>query len=91
MNWGELWKLSGIVIVVVGLGDKAVAREIMRGPWEVGRVIARPFEGEPGNFRRTPNRHDYAVPPPRGMLLDRLEENHIEIRSVGKIFTRGRS
>ena len=63
-----------------------IAREILRGPWEVGRVIARPFEGEPGNFRRTANRHDYAVPPPRGMLLDKLEENDIEIRSVGKIF-----
>ena len=43
-------------------------------PWEVGRVIARPFTGEAGHFRRTPNRHDYAVSPPRGMLLDRLEE-----------------
>ncbi len=63
-----------------------IAREILRGPWEVGRVIARPFEGEPGNFRRTSNRHDYAVPPPRGMLLDKLEEKGIEVRSVGKIF-----
>ncbi len=47
------------------------AREILRGKYEVGRVIARPFEGEPGAFKRTPNRHDYAVPPPKGMLLDR--------------------
>jgi len=64
----------------------AIAREILRGAWEVGRVIARPFEGEPGHFQRTSNRHDYAVPPPRGMLLDKLEENNIEVRSVGKIF-----
>ncbi len=64
----------------------AIAREILRGPWEVGRVIARPFEGEPGNFRRTANRHDYAVPPPQGMLLDKLQENGVEVRSVGKIF-----
>lgn len=62
-----------------------ITRDLMRGPWEVGRVIARPFAGEPGNFRRTPNRHDYAVPPPPGMLLDRLAECGIEIRSVGKI------
>ena len=62
-----------------------ITRDLMRGPWEVGRVIARPFIGEPGNFRRTPNRHDYAVPPPPGMLLDRLAERGVEIRSVGKI------
>src|SRR3974377_2286960 len=48
------------------------ARAILQGPHEVGRVIARPFVGSPGNFPRTANRHDYAVPPPPGMLLDRL-------------------
>jgi phosphopentomutase len=63
-----------------------ITRDLMRGPWEVGRVIARPFTGEPGNFRRTPNRHDYAVPPPPGMLLDKLAERSVEVRSVGKIF-----
>ena len=63
-----------------------IAREILHGPHEVGRVIARPFEGEPGAFQRTPNRHDYAVPPPKGMLLDQLEEKKIEVFSVGKIF-----
>ncbi len=62
-----------------------IAREILRGPNEVGRVIARPFEGETGHFQRTANRHDYAVPPPRGMLLDKLAERRVEIRSVGKI------
>ena len=62
------------------------AREILRGPHEVGRVIARPFVGAPGSFTRTANRHDYAVPPPRGMLLDRLEERGIAVHSVGKIF-----
>ena len=50
------------------------AREILRGKHEVGRVIARPFIGSPGSFTRTPNRHDYAVPPPKGMLLDQLED-----------------
>lgn len=63
-----------------------IAREILHGPHEVGRVIARPFEGEPGAFKRTANRHDYAVPPPKGMLLDKLEEKKIEVFSVGKIF-----
>jgi phosphopentomutase len=63
-----------------------IAREILRGPFEVGRVIARPFEGEHGHFTRTPNRHDYAVPPPKGMLLDKLDEKKIEVYSVGKIF-----
>jgi phosphopentomutase len=62
------------------------ARAILRGPYEVGRVIARPFEGEPGAFKRTANRHDYAVPPPPGMLLDKLVEQGVEIFSVGKIF-----
>jgi phosphopentomutase len=62
------------------------AREILRGRYEVGRVIARPFAGEPGAFKRTPNRHDYAVPPPPGMLLDKLAGNKIDTYSVGKIF-----
>ena len=62
------------------------AREILRGPHEVGRVIARPFIGSPGDFARTSNRHDYAVPPPKGMLLDQLHDRRILIHSVGKIF-----
>jgi phosphopentomutase len=62
------------------------AREILRGKAEVGRVIARPFLGTPGHFKRTANRHDYAVPPPPGMLLDRLAERGVAIHSVGKIF-----
>ena len=62
------------------------ARDILRGPHEVGRVIARPFIGAPGAFTRTANRHDYAVPPPRGMLLDKLEESGVFVHSVGKIF-----
>jgi len=62
------------------------AREILRGPYEVGRVIARPFTGEPGSFTRTPNRHDYAVPPPQGMLLDLLSKRGIDVYSIGKIF-----
>ena len=62
------------------------ARETLRGPLEVGRVIARPFIGQAGSFTRTPNRKDYAVPPPRGMLLDQLSERKVEVFSIGKIF-----
>jgi phosphopentomutase len=62
------------------------ARDLLRGPYEVGRVIARPFTGEPGSFTRTANRHDYAVPPPQGMLLDQLAERGIDVYSIGKIF-----
>jgi len=62
------------------------AREILRGKYEVGRVIARPFEGSPGAFTRTANRHDYAVPPPKGMLLDQLAAHGITVYSIGKIF-----
>lgn len=62
------------------------AREILRGPREVGRVIARPFVGAPGSFTRTPNRRDFAVPPPPGMLLDRLAASRVPVYSVGKIF-----
>ncbi|MEO7144183.1 MAG: phosphopentomutase [Bryobacteraceae bacterium] len=62
------------------------AREILRGPYEVGRVIARPFTGSAGEFSRTTNRKDFAVPPPRGMLLDRLEELRVPVYGIGKIF-----
>jgi phosphopentomutase len=62
-----------------------IARGILQGPWEVGRVIARPFTGAPGAFSRTANRHDYAVPPP-GMLLDKLAAAGVTVASVGKIF-----
>lgn len=62
------------------------ARAILQGPYAVGRVIARPFTGAPGAFTRTANRHDYAVPPPKGMLLDQLEERGVAVHSIGKIF-----
>jgi len=62
-----------------------IARQLLQGEHEVGRVIARPFLGQPGAFRRTVNRHDYAVPPPEGMLLDRLASAGVRVWSVGKI------
>jgi phosphopentomutase len=61
------------------------ARDILRGEHEVGRVIARPFVGHPGAFKRTENRHDYAVPPPRDMLLPVLSNAGLDVVAVGKI------
>jgi phosphopentomutase len=62
-----------------------IARKILDGPHRVGRVIARPFTGAPGNFRRTERRHDYAVEPPRPMLLDVLTERKVPVLGIGKI------
>jgi phosphopentomutase len=62
-----------------------IARKLLDGPHRVGRVIARPFTGSPGNFRRTERRHDYAVEPPRPMLLDVLVERNVPVFGVGKI------
>ena len=62
-----------------------IARALLDGPNRVGRVIARPFTGAPGNFRRTERRHDYAVEPPRPMLMDVLAERKIPVFGVGKI------
>jgi phosphopentomutase len=62
-----------------------IARKILDGPHRVGRVIARPFTGTPGHFARTPRRHDYAVDPPKPMLLDVLGEKRIPLFGIGKI------
>jgi phosphopentomutase len=62
-----------------------IARKMLDGPNNVGRVIARPFTGKPGNFRRTERRHDYAVEPPRPMLMDVLVERKVPIFGIGKI------
>lgn len=62
-----------------------IAREMLDGPHRVGRVIARPFLGPPGAFLRTERRHDYAVEPPRPMLLDLLKEAGLGVVGVGKI------
>ena len=61
-----------------------IAREIMRGPHEVGRVIARPFRGQPGAFERTPDRRDFSVLPPT-TVLDEITGEGLEVRGVGKI------
>jgi len=62
-----------------------IAREMLQGEHGVGRVIARPFEGEPGNFKRTSRRHDYSLQPPKTTMLDVLSAKGYDVWSVGKI------
>lgn len=62
-----------------------IARELLTGEDEVGRVIARPFVGEPGDFRRTEARQDYAIDPPEETLLDRVKSAGLAVTAVGKI------
>ncbi|MFP4498179.1 MAG: phosphopentomutase, partial [Vulcanimicrobiota bacterium] len=62
-----------------------IARKMLTGRHAVGRVIARPFIGEPGNFTRTRNRHDFSVSPPEKTLLDYLKDKGMEVKGVGKI------
>ena len=63
----------------------ATARRLLQGEHGVSRVIARPFDGEPGAWIRTPRRKDYSLPPPGPTLLDRLAERHIPRVGVGKV------
>lgn len=62
-----------------------IARELLRGKHGVGRVIARPFVGEPGSFKRTPNRHDYSLQPTATTLLDAVKASGKASIGVGKI------
>ena len=66
--------------------DCEIARELLQGEHGVGRVIARPFVGEAGNFSRTPRRHDYSLLPPKTTMLDVLKEAGYATRGVGKIY-----
>jgi phosphopentomutase len=61
------------------------ARRLLTGPHNVGRVIARPFDGGPGAFVRRPERRDFSVPPPGPTLLDRCVEHGVAVYAVGKI------
>ncbi|SFF94202.1 phosphopentomutase [Desulfotomaculum arcticum] len=69
----ELYRMCGI------------ARELLTGKHAVGRVIARPFVGTPGNFNRTANRHDFSLKPPARTVLNLLKDNNMEVAAVGKI------
>jgi len=69
----ELYRICGI------------AREIMQGEHAVGRVIARPFVGEPGCFTRTANRHDFSLTPPHDTVMNLLQKAGLDVVAVGKI------
>ncbi|WEK55629.1 MAG: phosphopentomutase [Candidatus Cohnella colombiensis] len=63
-----------------------IARRLtMEDRFSVGRVIARPYIGQPGSFKRTPNRHDYAVKPPANTILNELMNNGLDVIAIGKI------
>jgi len=63
----------------------STARELLRGEHAVSRVIARPFLGKPGAWKRTAHRRDFSLPPPGPTLLDRLAERQIPRVGVGKV------
>src|SRR5262249_49362710 len=62
-----------------------IAREILTGPHSVGRVIARPFVGDPGAFVRTDRRRDFSLPPPTPTVLDRVHAAGLPVIAIGKI------
>ncbi len=66
-------------------GACRVARDLLTGEHAVGRVIARPFAGRPGGYRRTAQRRDFSLPPPAATLLDRLAERGLPVLTVGKV------
>ncbi len=61
------------------------ARGILKGENSVGRVVARPFVGEPGNFNRTSNRRDFALEPVSDTILDAMYNAGVQVSAVGKI------
>ena len=62
-----------------------IARRILQGRHGVGRVIARPFVGQPGSFKRTANRHDFSLEPPRQTLVEAVKQAGLSSIGVGKI------
>lgn len=63
-----------------------IARKLtLDDPYMIGRIIARPFVGEPGDFKRTPNRHDYALKPFGRTVMNELQDANYEVISIGKI------
>ena len=57
-----------------------IARELtLKDEWKVGRIIARPYIGEPGSFKRTANRHDYALDPVADTVLDNLKNENVDL------------
>lgn len=65
---------------------KIARRLTMDERFSVGRVIARPYVGTPGAWKRTPNRHDYAVKPPAPTVMNKLKDAGLDVISIGKIY-----
>ncbi len=63
-----------------------IAREMLKGEHGVGRVIARPFVGDSGDYKRTSNRHDFSIKPPKCTMLDCIMSKGLDTISVGKIY-----
>lgn len=63
-----------------------IARKMLQGEHSVGRVIARPFEGEPGNYTRTGNRKDFSRLPESKIVLESMKDANLQVISVGKIY-----
>ncbi|MFP3154773.1 phosphopentomutase [Lachnospiraceae bacterium ZAX-1] len=63
-----------------------IAREILTGKHGVGRVIARPFIGEEGSYKRTAHRHDFSLVPPAETMMDVMVEHGLAVKGVGKIY-----
>ena len=66
--------------------DCRIARQQLQGKHSVGRIIARPFVGTSGNYRRTSNRHDFSLEPPSETMLDAIQKAGLASIAVGKIF-----
>lgn len=62
-----------------------IARDLLQGEHGVGRVIARPFIGNEGEYKRTGNRKDYSLIPPQNTMLDYIKQNNMEVYAIGKI------
>ena len=76
---------ESVVPLEVLYEDCRIARDILKGEHGVGRVIARPFVGQSGNYQRTANRHDFSLKPPRPTILDHIKNAGMEVLAVGKI------
>jgi len=73
------------IIPLDGLYEMCLRTRTLCDDWHIGRVIARPFVGRPGSFRRTANRRDFSMPPPGETVLDVLTKNGLTVTAIGKI------
>ena len=87
-EWGEHQMKTGDLIVYTSADPvlQIAAHELTKDPkYLIGRIIARPYVGEPGNFTRTSNRHDYALKPFGKTVMNTLQDNDYDVIAIGKI------